>query len=148
MNDTITSSANLLSLGMVFPTVMLGSIVLYMWFPSTIKALRKYNRIAEDWFILGVFAGFIGAVAYSLYWALYWLSSYMDLGIAEALSENGIIVNICARQIMGILAAYCFIKASEASYARGSQSVNRLLIACNLVGVALMIFFFIIKEVM
>ena len=97
MNDTITSSANLLSLGMVFPTVMLGSIVLYMWFPSTIKALRKYNRIAEDWFILGVFAGFIGAVAYSLYWALYWLSSYMDLGIAEALSENGIIVNICAR---------------------------------------------------
>ena len=148
MNDTITSSANLLSLGMVFPTVMLGSIVLYMWYPSAVKALRSYDRIAEDWFILGVFSGFIGAIIYSLYWAIYWLSTYMDLGISEFLGENGVIVNVCARQGMGIVAAYCFIKASEASYARGSQSVNRLLIACNLVGVALMIFFFIIKEVM
>jgi len=148
MNDTITSSANLLSLGMVFPAVMMGIIVLYMWYPSAIESFRKYNRDADDWFILGVFAGFIGAIIYSVYWFVYWIATYMDLSIAAALSQNGIIVNICARQVLGILAAYCFIKASELSYHRGSKSVNRLLIACNLVGVALMIFFFIIKEVM
>jgi hypothetical protein len=148
MNDSITSSANLLSLGMVFPTVILGSIVLITWYPSAIKSFRKIDKSADDWFILGVFAGFIGAIVYSLYWFIFWLSNYMNLSIVDALGENGVIVNICSRQIMGMLAAYCFIKASELSYDRGSRSVNRLVISCNLVGVALMIFFFIIKEVM
>ena len=145
MNDSLTSVTSLLSLGLVFPTVMLGIVVLWIWYPAAIKALYKLDRDANDWFILGVFSGFSGAIIYGLYWFIYWLSSYMGLDITPSLSEKGIIVNICSQQIMGILAAYCHIKAAELSLNRNGKSVNKLLVACNLVGVSLMVFFFIIK---
>ncbi len=148
MNAEINETANLLSLGLVFPTVVLGCVVIYTWFPAAKISIHKLEKDSNDWFILGVCFGFLSAIIHNLYWFFFWVAQYIELDITNELTAYGVIVNILTRQSMGIIAAYCHIKVSSKSRDRGSRSVNNLLVACNLVGAALMLGFFLVKSIM
>ena len=59
--------AELISLAMTFPTIVLAVAVVVVWSPAAMRAIQKKSddRQGEDWFIVGVVAGalVLGAVA-------------------------------------------------------------------------------------
>lgn len=119
-----------LSLGMTFPTIILALAVVYVWAPSV-----KRPKEANEWFILGVVSGFLGAIVDNFYWFLPWTASFLDLELKEFLFVNGVYVNIFFRQGLGILAAYSHLKAAELHSEKSFKYVNLLLIFSSLLGV-------------
>ena len=75
--DNLQQIAELLSLGLTFPTVILAGAVVYMWFPSAREALLKETRSGQDWFVMGVAIGFVGAMLDNIYWFIPWTAAYI-----------------------------------------------------------------------
>jgi hypothetical protein len=138
--DSLQEIAELTSLGMTLPTVILGIAVVYMWFPSAREAWKKSPKAAHDWFIMGVVAGFIGAVLDNLYWFMPWTASFLDHPLFGALTNAGVFFNIFFRQGLGIIAAWCHLKAAEASDKSGLKFLNRLLCVSNVLGITYIIY--------
>ena len=128
--------AELLSLGMTVPTVVLALAVIYMWLPSARQAWKKENKSGHDWFIMGVAIGFCGAALDNIYWFMPWTAAYLGDPAFETLTNLGVFFNIFFRQGLGIIAAYCHLKAAEISSKRNIKCVNSLLVASNLLGFA------------
>ena len=134
--DNLQQIAELLSLGLTFPTVILAGAVVYMWFPSAREALLKETRSGQDWFVMGVAIGFVGAMLDNIYWFIPWTASYIGHPAFVDLTNAGVFFNVFMRQGLGILAAYCHLKAAELTSRKRLKFVNSLLIASNFVGVA------------
>ena len=135
MELNIHRVAEMLSLTMTIPTVVLAIAVVYLWFPAARAALRADSKDAQQWFILGVVFGFIGSAVDNLYWFLPWSASYIgETEIFHKLTNAGVYFNIFMRQGLGIAAAYCHIKASEMSSIQNIKFVNRLIVCSYLVG--------------
>ena len=128
--------AELISLGMTFPTVVLAIAVVYVWFPSARNAVLKSNKEAHDWFIVGVVVGFVGSLLDNIYWFMPWTASFLGHPAFETLTNAGVFFNVFFRQGCGIIAAYCHIKAAEWSENTSSRFVNRLLASSYLIGFA------------
>jgi hypothetical protein len=126
--------AELISLGLTFPTVILAFAVVYMWLPSARKAWLSASKTGQDWFVMGVAIGFIGAALDNIYWFMPWTASYISDPAFQTLTNAGVFFNIFFRQGLGILAAYCHLRAAEVSSAKPLKVVNALLIASHLVG--------------
>lgn len=146
MKPEILSNVNLLSMGLAIPTIILASVVIYVWFPSAKKALFKRNRIDTDWFILGVCLGFVGVITHATYWFIFFISHYFSLDVTLLLKDWGNVVNVFARQSLLILSAYCHIKASSLSKSTSGRQANNLLVLCNVIGALAMILIFSIRE--
>ena len=71
--------AELTSLALTFPTVVLAFAVIYMWLPSARIAWKKTDKTGQDWFVMGVAIGFIGAVLDNIYWFMPWTAAYLSL---------------------------------------------------------------------
>jgi len=127
--------AELISLGMTFPTIVLAAAVIYTWLPSARAAIKSDCPSAQDWFIVGVVAGFTGSLFDNLYWFLPWTAAYFGHESFAPLVECGVFFNIIFRQGLGICAAYCHLKAAEISSNNNIRFVNVLLVASNLIGV-------------
>ena len=105
--------AELISLGLAVPAMLLSAMVLLKWRIPTLQAYRTIAsaRTADQWIILGVFISFLGGLLDSMYWQLAWTAQYGDLCIKEFLMLNGALPNIFSRNLCDILAAWCHLMA-------------------------------------
>jgi hypothetical protein len=139
--------AELISLGMTFPTIVLALSVIYTWFPSARRAVKTDNPQAQDWFIVGVVAGFIGSALDNIYWFFPWSAAFLDHPAFVTLTNLGVFFNIFFRQGLGIVAAYCHLKAAEKTDSLKMKLVNNLLLASNLLGLSYTVFLILTKVV-
>ena len=129
--------AEMISLIMTIPTVLLAAAVVYLWLPAARAALKEDSRDAHQWFILGVVGGFIGSAIDNSYWFMPWTASFMgETAIFGQLTEFGVYFNVFFRQGLGIFAAFCHIKAAEMSSIKQVQIINRLMVAAYFVGIS------------
>ncbi len=136
MNVSTHHLAEMLSLAMTIPTVVLAIAVVYLWLPAARVAAKEDTRDAHQWFILGVVAGFVGAALDNAYWFLPWSASYMgEVEIFQTLTDAGVYFNVVFRQGLGIFAAFCHIKAAEMSTIPKIKVINRIIVFSYLVGV-------------
>jgi len=134
IKSKLQAIAELFSLGMTIPTVVLAFAVVYTWLPSARAAWSREQKTGQDWFILGVAIGFCGAILDNLYWFIPWTASYIEHHATSQLINTGVFFNIVFRQGLGIAAAYCHLKAAELTEGSNIKLVNSLLVASNLVG--------------
>lgn len=108
----MTSFAELLSLFLTVPTIVLAAVVIYLWGPKALSIARIGHPVrSADWFIIGVTIGFVGQFFDNLYWAIPWSLSYIESQHTDLFMFNGVWFNIPSRQLCGIIAAYCHIKS-------------------------------------
>jgi len=129
--------AEMISLIMTIPTVLLAISVVYLWLPAARAALKADSRDAHQWFILGVVGGFLGSAIDNLYWFMPWTASFIgESAIFSQLTDSGVYFNVFFRQGLGIFAAYCHIKAAEMSSIKQVQVINRLMVAAYFIGIS------------
>ena len=129
--------AEMISLIMTIPTVLLAISVVYLWLPAARAALKADSRDAHQWFILGVVGGFLGSAIDNLYWFMPWTASFMgESAIFSQLTDFGVYFNVFFRQGLGIFAAFCHIKAAEMSSLKNVKLINRLLVASYFIGIS------------
>lgn len=131
---SLRTLAELLSLGMTVPTVVLCLAVIWTWGPAAKLAWRAPSKTADQWFILGVALGFIGASIDSLYWSGYWTADYLRHDSAATFARFGLYANLVARQGLGMVAAFCHLKAATLSSAKPRKCLNELLVASHVGG--------------
>ena len=103
------------SAALTVATIALAIEVLRHWKAAAVTSVKQTEPLSPDqWFILGVFIGFIGQSLDNTYWLMAWSSHYVDPESATTLwlFENGFLFNIPFRQIAGILAAVCHVRAA------------------------------------
>lgn len=104
----------LASLAITPATIILSLMVVYVWFGGVKEALKKKGVSITDleWFIIGVWIGFLGSVIDNLYWGLAWTADYLNLSVKDWLFSHGPYSNLPFRQITTTLAAYCHLRAA------------------------------------
>lgn len=140
MNFGAQYIAELVSLAMTIPTLVLSGAVVYFWGPS----LRK-PETANDWFITGVVFGFIGAFLDNTYWFIPWTGAFLDLEITGELVSMGVYFNIFFRQSLGIFAAYCHLKAAEMHEKKTLKFLNVMLFSSSVAGILYAVLIIFIK---
>lgn len=133
---TLQKTAELISNGLAIPMILLSFAVVYLWFKPAVKSAKGFQSTPEQWFILGVFSGFLGEFADNIYWTIAWSLAYLELEVAVEVMKAGVFANIPFRQMLGITAAYCHIR-SALEYRKKTKYngiVNYLLILSILLG--------------
>lgn len=140
----IHDGAELLSLTLTVPTVVLSIGVVRMFFRKALEGLQEKQRSATQWFAIGITIGFLGSTFDNLYWSIPWSASFLQHSLTGVLVENGVYFNIPFRQLCGIAAAYCHIRCAI-DYRNGRQDkvqvrgLNQLLLGSLLAGVLISI---------
>lgn len=126
---TIHKAAELISLSLTVPTVLLGLLVVAIWGKSSIKALKERRKTATDWLILGIVISFVGSSLDNIYWGITWGSDLLGLESSERWFLNGVYANIPLRQTAGIIAAFCHLRGAVSWSSKGLPSglVNRII---------------------
>jgi len=127
--------AELISLGLTFPTAFLAGAVIWVW-GRTLWLKGKKPSASRDYFILGVVLGFLGSFLDNAYWFVPWSASFLGLSITEDLINAGVFFNIFFRQGAGIAAAWCHLRAAELADEVHGRWLNRLLVISSVAGVA------------
>lgn len=122
--------AELISLGLTVPTLVLSAAVVYYWSAS----IHRAPKTANEWFITGVVVGFLGAFLDNTYWFLPWTASFLELDAKEELINAGVYFNIFFRQGLGTYAAYCHLKAAELSSEKSFKVLNMLVFTSVILG--------------
>ena len=130
-------TAELISNGLAIPTILMSLCVVFIWLKPAFHSLKN-RRIdsTEEWFIVGVFLGFIGETLDNIYWTIAWTFQYLEMPSAEHWMAHGVLANIPFRQFLGIVAAYCHVR-SAMSYNKNSEHsdlFNYLLLVSILFG--------------
>lgn len=133
---SIQKIAELSSLGLTFPTVVLAVFVAITWRHAAIAALKKQSMNHNEYFILGVTIGFVGQTFDNLYWFFPWSAFYIGHPIAGDLTAAGVFFNIISRQGCGIFAAYCHMKAAALSNTVNTKVFNNVVAASWIAGAA------------
>ena len=145
---SLQKTAELISNGLALPVILLSIAVVYLWFKPACNSIKKFAGTPEQWFILGVFIGFLGETVDNIYWTVAWSLQYLGLGAAPVVMEHGVFSNIPFRQIFGIVAAYCHIR-SALEYRKSSEhseTLNYLLIFSIVLGFIYSIALVIVKN--
>lgn len=145
MTTEIQDLAELLSLWLTTPTIVLGVYVVVLWFHGAFEAARKRNRNATDWFMLGVAIGFVGGCVDNGYWGLAWMASYLELESTQVWFNYGVFSNIPFRQVPGVLAAYCHVRSAIEFSGHGRLSV--VLWGSFAAGLAIVLVLMVIKNI-
>lgn len=137
-------AAELFSLFLTVPTILLSLLVCYKFLPRGWKAFKKKKpeAITEvDLLILGIAVGFLGGAFDNLYWGAAWSSSYLGLPVKGWLFEHGVLFNIPFRQIAGLTAAILHLWALY-------KMRERIMVGWLVVGSAVVVtaILFILKE--
>lgn len=124
-------AAELISLSLTVPTVLLGSLVVVIWGKSSIKALRATRKTATDWLILGIVVSFVGSSLDNIYWGITWGSDLLGFQSSATWFRNGVYANIPLRQTAGIIAAFCHLRGAISWSSKGLPDglVNRIITA-------------------
>lgn len=107
--------ASLISIFLTIPTLTTALAVMIRWWPrvKTLLFRKNKNMHAEDWFIRGVFKSFVKDFFDNGYWLIPWSLVFIGSSHAELWIMAGVYVNCLVRQGIGLLAARCYLKASE-----------------------------------
>lgn len=109
---TIDSIVQLISLALT-PMVIIGCVVVvYLWRHGALNSLKTANRKDIDWFILGVAIAFLGGGIDNLYWGIAWSADYIGHPTRDFWFKHGTYSNAPFRQVCGVIAAFCHIKAA------------------------------------
>lgn len=129
MDEQLTSSAEVISLTLTLPAVVLSTWVVVIWGPKAWVALKlnANKRTDLDWLILGIAVGFLGGVIDNTYWGVAWSLQYIESDCADWWFTHGAFPNIVARQAAGAYAAYCHLRGFWTSI---KERHNRLAIMC------------------
>ena len=141
MVDNIQHKAELISLGLTVPNLVLAASVVILW----ARSLDKKPDTSHQWFILGVVFGFTGAFLDNLYWFIPWTASFLELDIKDELINSGVYFNIVFRQGLGIVAAYCHLRAAQI-YHNKTSFLNKLLATSTIIGVMYSVVILVYKE--
>jgi hypothetical protein len=112
LSEALRDIATIISLSLTVPTVAGCIAVLFLWGNSALKAYRRSHKTETDWFILGVFVGFLGGAIDNSYWGLAWSADFTHHYSKNILFENGVYPNVFFRQICGAIAAACHVRAA------------------------------------
>lgn len=121
--------AEVTSLALTVPTVVLGVAVVVIWGPHAWRAIRAGMTRGDEWLVLGVVLGFVGAVGDNLYWGAAWGSKLLGLEGADSLFAHGVYANIPLRQGLGVAAAFCHIKAGQENMPKLRRVLNLLILS-------------------
>lgn len=139
--------AELISLGLTVPTLVLSAHVVLLWRRPAVSAVKKFNRTATDWFVMGVAVGFAGSFADNLYWTFPWTASFLEHPCTDELMSKGVYFNIFSRQLAGIFSAYCHIRSYfEYRDSENVSSLNRSLTLSALLGCVAVIVLMALKR--
>ena len=111
---TLHKLAELISLGLSVPAVILSVTVVLVWFTAAAKAVKSEYRTSTQWFALGVAVGFLGGAVDNLYWMFPWTFSFYGDPKSIDLFHFGVYSNIPFRQVATLTAAYCHIRSALA----------------------------------
>lgn len=134
--------AEVASLALTLPTVVLGIAVVWIWGPPAVRAIRAGMGRGDDWLVLGVVMGFAGAIGDNLYWGLAWGAKLFGYDAADDLFRFGVFSNIPFRQGLGIAAAYCHIRAGEENLPKLRRVLNRLLLGSYAAAAGFLVVYF------
>lgn len=115
MEYPLTDAAEFVSLVLTVPTVLLSAMVVWVFVPRAIRALR-YRRPKDftevELLIAGIVIGFAGAFFDNIYWFLAWGAEFFHLPQRDWLFRNGVWSNIPFRQVAGSTAAILHLWAA------------------------------------
>lgn len=127
------TTAEMISLFLTFPTIILAMGVVYIWGKEAIKIFGRGPANPMEWLIAGVVIAFVGSVFDNAYWGIVWTIDYYSGDIHEGLARFGVFMNVIFRQTCGILAAYCHLK-SYTELKKDSILNKKLFLSSSLVG--------------
>ena len=119
------TSAELVSLFLTVPGIILSVLVLFKWVPAGIKLVYEPLITSAGWITLGVILKFFFDILDSGYWFGAWGADFLRFEIAQTLFKNGVYANIPFRQMGLIIAAYCHLRAFYEMYESESTMVNK-----------------------
>lgn len=128
------SFAELVSLGMTIPTVVLAFLVVWTWFPSLWISWRSRATDAHSWFIYGVVIGFLGSLLDNIYWGVAWTTHFLGTPGHQYIFEAGAAFNIVFRQAAGVTAGLCHLKAAQISSEKRPRRLNLVLLWSHVAG--------------
>lgn len=128
---TIHKGADLISLGLTIPFLILAAWLLKLWFGGTKSgyAAERNQRSSHQWITIGVFLGFAGGWFDNTFWGVAWSNHFLDSPYTEWWFGMGVYANIPFRQTLGIMAAYCHIRAYFVAAGVAIQHLNRVTLA-------------------
>lgn len=116
--------AELITLSMTIPTIVLGLCVLSRWGKPAWAAFKSRKLDSTEWFVIGVFIAFLGYVLDSLYWCIPLALSIFGIQHSCAAMQELLVYNLMFRQVAGLASAYCHLKAADLSSSRSSRLTN------------------------
>lgn len=126
---TTIEALSLISMIATPATILSAVAVVYVWHRAAWNAVFKPSGplTDRDWFVIGVAVGFIGQLFDNTFWGLSWHAHFLELPHRDAMFEAGPAVNLFFRQIPGIIAALCHVKAAVQTE---SAFLRRVIAAC------------------
>lgn len=133
MNDY----AEMLSLVLTWPTVVIGIGVLAHWGRDAWEAfkVKGKDRSPTQWLILGVAIGFLGSVVDNAYWGIAWTADFTNHESRDFWFRHGVWPNIPFRQAAGAYAAYCHLRSYYAANKAGNRKLVFYVVMSFMVGV-------------
>lgn len=108
LNDIII----FLSLATTPVTIIMCIAVCAVWRKSAIDAIIHKPKSDLDWFIVGVFIGFLGSTLDNIYWGIAWSLNFTNSSYKEWVFNHGAWSNLPFRQITTTVAAICHLMAA------------------------------------
>ncbi|WP_299073456.1 hypothetical protein [uncultured Paraglaciecola sp.] len=129
------------SLWLTIPTILLAVRVVWEWWPnvsSRLVKLFKGDSSPSDrgWFVFGVFLGFLSMALDNTYWQYAWTTVFIHSPLADSAIGNGVYFNIPFRQCLGLLSAYCHLRAVAGVKEIAVSKVNQFTAYSFLAGAA------------
>jgi hypothetical protein len=110
----LSSPGEQVSLWLSWPTIILSLGVVYHWLRFAWQAFKRppQDRTRQCWFIIGVTVAFFGDSVDNLYWGIAWSIEFVyPPDYENAWFALGALPNIVFRQLAGMYAAYCHMRA-------------------------------------
>lgn len=138
---TAEQIAILTSLWLTIPTILLAVRVVWEWWPNVSSRLlklfkRESSPSDRGWFVFGVFLGFLSMALDNSYWQYAWTTVFTNSPLASSAIDNGVFFNIPFRQCLGLLSAYCHLRAVAGVKDINVLSVNKFTAYSFLAGLA------------
>lgn len=108
-------------------TILSAVAVVYVWQHAAWNAFWRRPTSDRDWFIVGVVVAFSGQMLDNAFWGVSWHAHFLGLPHRDAMFEAGPAVNLFFRQLPGIIAALCHIKAAVQTE---SAFLRKVIAAC------------------
>lgn len=132
----MTNLAEIVSLVLTWPTLILGCGVLWHWGGEAWRAWRVpgKDRSGVQWLIVGVLAGFLGEVLDNTYWGIAWSMQFIESQHAGWWFTMGVWPNIPFRQCASIYAGYCHMRSFYSAQQQTDRKLTCIVLASALLG--------------